>query len=90
MKRVSKLLLRGVDLRSVGHSIQMLWTELDLLNSKIILIIVIVNFVIFRWTSSQLPSMVQDQIAQKAIKVKRVLIDILQFIIAIVIVSSAL
>ena len=90
MKRVSKLLLRGVDLRSVGHSIQMLWTELDLLNSKIILIIVIVNFVIFRWTSSQLPSMVQDQIAQKVIKVKRVLIDILQFIIAIVIVSSDL
>ena len=90
MKRVSKLLLRGVDLRSVGHSIQMLWTELDLLNSKIILIIVIVNFVIFRWTSSQLASMVQDQIAQKVIKVKRVLIDILQFIIPIVIVSSDL
>ena len=61
-----------------------------MLNSKIILIIVIVNFVIFRWTSSQLASMVQDQIAQKAIKVKRVLIDILQFIIAIVIVSSDL
>ena len=51
---------------------------------KIILIIIIVNVVIIRWTGSQLPSMGQDQIAQKVIKVKGdPHFDILQFIIAI-------